>query len=174
MMLYHANWLIFGILDLEFGTFWKSLLPPPSGSQQFGLLRPRIGRQQAPQNVGQLFTNWQGIISWETWTFSKMVEKPSNLENLTLRLTIRSKRKGQESMVVLVICGDEMADTRVYAKYSGLVPPHIWQLWKCKAPVDGRTTMSSESVCQVACSWAEVGSFHTPLVVRFMIFTASV
>jgi hypothetical protein len=34
--------------------------------------------------------------------------------------------------------------------------------------------MSSESVCQVAHSWVEVGSFHTRLVVRFMIFTASV
>jgi hypothetical protein len=34
--------------------------------------------------------------------------------------------------------------------------------------------MSSESLCQVARSWMEVGSFHTRLVVRFMIFTASV
>jgi hypothetical protein len=34
--------------------------------------------------------------------------------------------------------------------------------------------MSSESVCQVARSWVEVGSFHTRLVMRFMIFTASV
>jgi hypothetical protein len=34
--------------------------------------------------------------------------------------------------------------------------------------------MSSESARQVARSWAEVGSFHTGLVVRFMIFTASV
>jgi hypothetical protein len=34
--------------------------------------------------------------------------------------------------------------------------------------------MSSESVCQVARSWVDVGSFHTRLVVRFMIFTASV
>jgi hypothetical protein len=32
--------------------------------------------------------------------------------------------------------------------------------------------MPSESVCQVARSW--VDSFHTRLVVRFMIFTASV
>jgi hypothetical protein len=30
--------------------------------------------------------------------------------------------------------------------------------------------MSSESVCQVARSWVDVGSFHTRLVVRFMIF----
>jgi hypothetical protein len=30
-------------------------------------------------------------------------------------------------------------------------------------PVDGRTTMSSESVCQVASSWVEVGSFHARL-----------
>jgi hypothetical protein len=37
-----------------------------------------------------------------------------------------------------------------------------------------RTTMSSESVCQVSRSWVEVGSFHTCLVERFMIFTASV
>jgi hypothetical protein len=34
--------------------------------------------------------------------------------------------------------------------------------------------MSSESVCQVALSWVDVGSFHTRLVVRCMIFTASV
>jgi hypothetical protein len=34
--------------------------------------------------------------------------------------------------------------------------------------------MYSELVCQVARSWVEVGSFHTRLVVRFMIFTASV
>jgi hypothetical protein len=34
--------------------------------------------------------------------------------------------------------------------------------------------MSSESVCQVARSWVDVGSFYTRLVVRFMIFTASV
>jgi hypothetical protein len=34
--------------------------------------------------------------------------------------------------------------------------------------------MSSESVCQVARSWVDVGSFHTRLVVRFMNFTASV
>jgi hypothetical protein len=40
--------------------------------------------------------------------------------------------------------------------------------------VDGRTTMSSESVCQVTRSWVDVGSFHMRLVVRFMIFTASV
>jgi hypothetical protein len=34
--------------------------------------------------------------------------------------------------------------------------------------------MSSESVCQVARSWVDVGSFHTRLVARFMIFTASI
>jgi hypothetical protein len=34
--------------------------------------------------------------------------------------------------------------------------------------------MSIESVCQVARSWVDVGSFHTRLVVRFMIFIASV
>jgi hypothetical protein len=34
--------------------------------------------------------------------------------------------------------------------------------------------MYGESVCQVARSWVDVGSFHTRLVVRFMIFTASV
>jgi hypothetical protein len=63
--------------------------------------------------------------------------------------------------------------SRVYPNYSGLVPPSIQQLWLRKAPVDGRTTMSSESVCQVARSWVDVGSFHTRLVVRVMIFTAS-
>jgi hypothetical protein len=34
--------------------------------------------------------------------------------------------------------------------------------------------MPSESVCQVARSWVDVGSFHTRLVVKFMIFTAAV
>jgi hypothetical protein len=34
--------------------------------------------------------------------------------------------------------------------------------------------MSSESVCQVARSWADVSSFHTGLVVSFMNFTAAV
>jgi hypothetical protein len=34
--------------------------------------------------------------------------------------------------------------------------------------------MSSESVCQVARSWVNVGSFHMRLVIRFMIFIASV
>jgi hypothetical protein len=63
---------------------------------------------------------------------------------------------------------------RVYPKYSGLVPPSLQQLCYREAPADGRTTMSSESVCHVARSWVEVGSFHTRLVVRFKIFTASV
>jgi hypothetical protein len=40
--------------------------------------------------------------------------------------------------------------------------------------VDGGTTKSGESVCQVARSWVDVGSFHTRFVVRFMNFTASV
>jgi hypothetical protein len=34
--------------------------------------------------------------------------------------------------------------------------------------------MSSEAVCQASRSWADVGSFHTRLVARFMNFTASV
>jgi hypothetical protein len=34
--------------------------------------------------------------------------------------------------------------------------------------------MSSESACWVARSWVDVGSCHTRLVVRFMIFAASV
>jgi hypothetical protein len=61
--------------------------------------------------------------------------------------------------------------TRVYPKYSGLLPPTIQQLFYREAPVNRRTTMSSESVRQVACSWVDVGSFHMRLVVRFMIFT---
>jgi hypothetical protein len=62
--------------------------------------------------------------------------------------------------------------TRVYPKYSRLLPPSILQLWQCEAPVDGRTTMSSESVCQVARIRVNVASFHNRLVMRFMIFTA--
>jgi hypothetical protein len=34
--------------------------------------------------------------------------------------------------------------------------------------------MLSESVCQVAHSWMDVGSFHISLLVRFMIFTVSI
>jgi hypothetical protein len=34
--------------------------------------------------------------------------------------------------------------------------------------------MSSESAYQVAHSWVDVGSFNVHLVVRFMIYTASV
>jgi hypothetical protein len=34
--------------------------------------------------------------------------------------------------------------------------------------------MSSEPVCQAERSWVDVGSFHTRLVMRFMIFTALV
>jgi len=32
-----------------------------------------------------------------------------------------------------------------------------------RSTIDGRTAMSSESVCQVAHSWVEVGNFHTRL-----------
>jgi hypothetical protein len=38
----------------------------------------------------------------------------------------------------------------------------------------GRTIMSSDSVCQVSRSWVDVGRFHTRLVLRFVLFTASV
>jgi hypothetical protein len=48
-------------------------------------------------------------------------------------------------------------------KYSGLVSPFIQKLCKCEAPVDGRTTMSIESMCQVARSVLEVGSFNKRL-----------
>jgi hypothetical protein len=60
---------------------------------------------------------------------------------------------------------------RVHPKYSGLVPPSIQQLWWREAPVDGRTAMSIDSVCQVACSWVDVGSLHMRLfgVVYFAI-----
>jgi hypothetical protein len=57
---------------------------------------------------------------------------------------------------------------RIYPKYSGLVPPSIQKLLQCEAPID-RTTMSSDSVCQVAHSWVDVGRFNTRLVVRFMV-----
>jgi hypothetical protein len=49
------------------------------------------------------------------------------------------------------------------SKYSGLVLPYTQQLWYRKALVDGRTTMSSESVSQVARNWVEGDSFHTHL-----------
>jgi hypothetical protein len=34
--------------------------------------------------------------------------------------------------------------------------------------------MSSESVCQVARSWVDVGSFHMRLIIIFMSYTSSV
>jgi hypothetical protein len=64
--------------------------------------------------------------------------------------------------------------TRVYSKHSGIVPLSIQQLWLRESLVDGWTTMSSESVSHVASRWVDVGSFHTRLVVRIMIFTVSV
>jgi len=51
----------------------------------------------------------------------------------------------------------------VVSKFSGLVPPSTQQLWWHKAPVDGRTTMSSGSVYQIAHSWVDMGSLHTRL-----------
>jgi hypothetical protein len=38
------------------------------------------------------------------------------------------------------------------------------------APLDGRITMSSESVCQVVRSWVVMGSLHMCLVVRLYDF----
>jgi hypothetical protein len=60
---------------------------------------------------------------------------------------------------------------RVHPNYSRLVPPSIQQLWQCEVLVDGRTTMSSESVCPIASNWVDMGSFHTSLfgVVYFAI-----
>jgi hypothetical protein len=74
---------------------------------------------------------------------------------------------------VVLFCGLD-AHTIENPKYSGLMPPSIQQLWLREAPVDGRTTMSRESVCQVTRSWVDVSNFHTRLVVGFMIFTLSV
>jgi hypothetical protein len=62
----------------------------------------------------------------------------------------------------------------VHPKYSGLVPPSIQQLWYREAPVDCRTTMSSESVCQAARSWQDVCSFHTRLFGVWYFAIASV
>jgi hypothetical protein len=64
--------------------------------------------------------------------------------------------------------------TRVYPKYSWLVPPSIQQLWCRESPVSDRTTMYSKSVCQVTRNWVDVGSSLTRLLMRFMNFTASV
>jgi hypothetical protein len=73
--------------------------------------------------------------------------------------------------VFLIYCPKR---TRVYPKYSGLVPPSIQHSWSRESPVDGRTNMSSEPMYPVARSWVNTGSFHKRLVVRLMIFTASV
>jgi hypothetical protein len=60
----------------------------------------------------------------------------------------------------ILVCLLRSQFTTHYPKYSGLVPPFIQKLCKCEAPVDGRTTMSNKSVCQVARSLVEVGSFN--------------
>jgi hypothetical protein len=52
---------------------------------------------------------------------------------------------------------------RWYPKYSGLVLPSIQKLWRREALADGRNPMSSESVCKVARSWVDMGSFHMRL-----------
>jgi hypothetical protein len=65
--------------------------------------------------------------------------------------------------ILLQVC------TRVYPNYSGYVLPSIQQLWYHEAPVEGKNTMYSESVCHVARSWVDVGSFYTYLLVRFII-----
>jgi hypothetical protein len=53
--------------------------------------------------------------------------------------------------------------TMCYPKYSGLVPPFIQQLWLREAPINSRTTMCNESLCQISGSWVNEGSFHTRL-----------
>ena len=56
-----------------------------------------------------------------------------------------------------------MQYTWVDPKFSGLVPPSAQQLCYRQAKVDGRTTMFSESACQVSRRWDEVGSFYKGL-----------
>jgi hypothetical protein len=56
--------------------------------------------------------------------------------------------------------------TRVYPKYYGLLPSSIQQMWYREAPVDGRTTMSSESVCQVARNWTDITDYYHHLYSR--------
>jgi hypothetical protein len=58
---------------------------------------------------------------------------------------------------------NEKIYTRWYPKFSRLVPPPLQQLWYWELPVDGRTPICRESVCQVARSWVEVCSFYTRL-----------
>jgi hypothetical protein len=53
---------------------------------------------------------------------------------------------------------------RWYPKCSGLEPSSTQQFWWREAPVDGRTAMSSESLCQVAHSWVDMVIFHTCVV----------
>jgi len=46
---------------------------------------------------------------------------------------------------------------------SGLVLPSAQHLCLRQAPVDGRTTVISESACQVSRSWDDMNSFYTRL-----------
>jgi hypothetical protein len=62
----------------------------------------------------------------------------------------------------------------MYPKYSGLVAATYTAVVVARSTSKGRTAMFSEPVCHVARSWVNVVSFHTRLVVRFMIFTESV
>jgi hypothetical protein len=50
------------------------------------------------------------------------------------------------------------------------VPPSLQQLWWREAPVDGRTTMSSEAVCQAVRSWVVVGNFKKMCICYFYDF----
>jgi len=61
--------------------------------------------------------------------------------------------------VCMCVCLRMYIFTRWYPKFSRLVPPSIQQLWWREAPVDGRTTMSSASVRQVALSWVKCAVF---------------
>jgi hypothetical protein len=92
--------------------------------------------------------------------------------------TLKTKTEGYTEILLHTVCTtlptETSQHTKVQPKYCGLVPPSIQQLWQRKSPVDGRTTMSSESVCQVSRSWVDVDSFHKCLLIIFMIFTASV
>jgi hypothetical protein len=51
---------------------------------------------------------------------------------------------------------------------------HLYSSCGSETAVDGRTTMYSEPVCQVARSWVDVGSFHMRLFLFLWFLTASV
>ena len=88
----------------------------------------------------QIVHHWFPAYNWCTFGFYCHLNK-------YLEMLISSSCQG---LWTKKYCTVVQFNTRWYPKFLWLVLSSIQQLWYHEAPVDGRTTMSSESVCQVA------------------------